>query len=66
MLAPYMQRSGNNMKTTQRPHDLGQSLWLDSIARNLPSSGTLKYYIDGHSLTYSSDSHSNRLTGESL
>ena len=29
------------MKATQRPHDLGQSLWLDNITRDLLSSGTL-------------------------
>jgi polyphosphate glucokinase len=29
------------MKATQRLHDLGQSLWLDNITRDLLSSGTL-------------------------
>jgi transaldolase len=29
------------MKATQRLHDLGQSLWLDNIARDLLTSGTL-------------------------
>jgi hypothetical protein len=29
------------VKATQRPHDLGQSLWLDNITRDLLSSGTL-------------------------
>src|SRR5437764_1508510 len=39
------------MKPTQRLHDLGQSLWLDSITRPLLSSGSLKRYIDELSLT---------------
>ena len=39
------------MKATQRLHDLGQSLWLDNITRDLLSSGTLKRYIDELSVT---------------
>ncbi|MGB9070328.1 MAG: transaldolase [Candidatus Acidiferrales bacterium] len=39
------------MKATQRLHDLGQSLWLDNITRNLLDSGTLKHYIDELSVT---------------
>jgi transaldolase len=39
------------MKATQRLHDLGQSLWLDNITRDLLSSGTLKGYIDELSVT---------------
>src|SRR5882757_900145 len=39
------------MKATQRLHDLGQSLWLDNITRDLLSSGTLKRYIDELSIT---------------
>jgi transaldolase len=39
------------MKPTHRLHDLGQSLWLDSITRPLLSSGSLKRYIDELSLT---------------
>jgi transaldolase len=39
------------MKPTQRLHDLGQSLWLDNIKRDLLSSGTLKRYIDERSVT---------------
>jgi transaldolase len=39
------------MKTTQALHDLGQSLWLDNITRNLLSSGTLRRYIDELSVT---------------
>ena len=34
------------MKPTQKLHDLGQSLWLDNITRELLNSGTLKRYID--------------------
>src|SRR5271163_98958 len=39
------------MKATQQLHDLGQSLWLDNITRDLLSSGTLKRYIDDLSVT---------------
>ena len=33
------------MKATQELHDLGQSLWLDNITRDLLESGTLERYI---------------------
>ncbi len=39
------------MKATQALHDLGQSLWLDNITRNLLESGTLQRYIAGLSVT---------------
>jgi transaldolase len=39
------------VKATQRLHDLGQSLWLDNITRDLLSSGTLQRYIDELSVT---------------
>jgi len=39
------------MKATQRLHDLGQSLWLDNITRDLLDSGTLRRYIDELSVT---------------
>jgi transaldolase len=39
------------MKATQILHDLGQSLWLDNITRDLLTSGTLKQYIDELSVT---------------
>jgi transaldolase len=39
------------MKATQILHDLGQSLWLDNITRDLLTSGTLKSYIDELSVT---------------
>lgn len=39
------------MKATKTLHDLGQSLWLDNITRELLNSGTLKRYIDELSVT---------------
>jgi transaldolase len=39
------------MKSTQMLHDLGQSLWLDNITRDLLRSGTLKRYIAELSVT---------------
>ena len=39
------------MKATSTLHDLGQSIWLDNITRDLLSSGTLKRYIDELSVT---------------
>ena len=39
------------MKATQKLHDLGQSIWLDNITRNLLDSGTLAGYIDQLSVT---------------
>jgi transaldolase len=39
------------MKATQKLHDLGQSIWLDNITRDLLTSGTLKRYIDELSVT---------------
>ncbi len=39
------------MKATQKLHELGQSIWLDNITRDLLTSGTLKRYIDEMSLT---------------
>ena len=38
------------MKSTQKLHDVGQSLWLDNITRELLNSGTLKRYIDRKSV----------------
>ena len=43
-----MQPKGN---ATQRLHDLGQSIWLDNITRDLLTGGTLKRYIDELSVT---------------
>jgi transaldolase len=39
------------MKATQALHDLGQSLWLDNITRDLLTSGTLQRYINDLSVT---------------
>jgi transaldolase len=39
------------MKATTLLHNLGQSLWLDNITRDLLDSGTLKRYIDQLSVT---------------
>jgi len=39
------------MKPTQRLHDLGQSLWLDNITRQMLDNGTLKRYVDECSIT---------------
>ncbi|MDR3557885.1 MAG: transaldolase [Syntrophobacteraceae bacterium] len=39
------------MKATKELHDLGQSLWLDNITRELLTTGTLKRYIDRFSVT---------------
>ena len=39
------------MKATQLLHNLGQSIWLDNITRDLLDTGTLKRYIDEFSVT---------------
>jgi transaldolase len=39
------------MKATRLLHDLGQSLWLDNITRDLLESGTLQRYINELSVT---------------
>jgi len=39
------------MRATQLLHDLGQSLWLDNITRDLLNDGTLKRYIAEFSVT---------------
>jgi transaldolase len=39
------------MKATQELLDLGQSLWLDNITRDLLENGTLRRYIDEFSVT---------------
>src|SRR5947199_5385256 len=41
----------NGMKATQLLENLGQSLWLDNITRDLLNSGTLERYIDELSVT---------------
>jgi len=42
---------GNNMKLTQRLHDLGRNVWVLDVTRNLLRKGTLKHYIDELSAT---------------
>jgi len=39
------------MKTTQLLHNLGQSIWLDNITRDLLNSGTLANYVSELSVT---------------
>jgi transaldolase len=39
------------MKATELLHNLGQSLWLDNITRDLLDGGTLKRYVDELSVT---------------
>jgi transaldolase len=42
---------GSKLHATALLHELGQSLWLDNITRDLLDSGTLKRYIDELSVT---------------
>jgi transaldolase len=39
------------MNATKNLHDLGQSLWLDNITREILDNGTLRRYIDEFSVT---------------
>ncbi|MEY2667867.1 MAG: hypothetical protein RJA59_505 [Pseudomonadota bacterium] len=39
------------MRPTQRLHDLGQSIWLDNITRDLLDTGTLARWVDELSIT---------------
>jgi transaldolase len=39
------------MNRTRKLHDLGQSLWLDNITREILDDGTLRRYIDEFSIT---------------
>src|SRR6476659_4620657 len=39
------------MKATQKLHELGQSVWLDNITRDLLTGGTLKRYMADLALT---------------
>jgi transaldolase len=45
------QNRGDKMKATQLLHDLGQSIWLDNITRDLLNGGTLKRYVTEFSVT---------------
>jgi transaldolase len=46
-----IQHGVDAMNPTKALHDLGQSLWLDNITRNLVNNGTLQRYIDEFSVT---------------
>ena len=39
------------MKATAALHELGQSIWLDNITREMLDSGQLQRYIDDYSVT---------------
>lgn len=39
------------MKRTQQLHDLGQSLWIDTITRRMLDDGTEQRYVDEYSVT---------------
>ena len=39
------------MRPTQKLHDLGQSIWLDNITRDLLDNGTLRRYVQDFSIT---------------
>ncbi len=39
------------MKATEALHELGQSIWLDNITREMLDSGQLRAYIDDYSVT---------------
>src|SRR5262249_2698123 len=42
---------GDTMKATEKLHELGQSLWLDNITRDLLTQGALKHYVEELSVT---------------
>jgi transaldolase len=50
-LGGYNHEVSTAMKATELLHNLGQSLWLDNITRDLLDSGTLRRYIDELSVT---------------
>ena len=52
------------MKATQLLHNLGQSLWLDNITRDLLNSGTLKRYVDDLSVTNNGSVLGSKVTPE--
>ena len=39
------------MRATEQLHELGQSIWLDNITREMLDSGQLRTYIDDYSVT---------------
>src|SRR5882757_10815666 len=48
---PCVQPRGDTMRPTRALHELGQSLWLDNVTRELLNNGTLQSYIDDLSVT---------------
>jgi transaldolase len=46
-----VQPRGDAMRPTRALQELGQSLWLDNVTRELLNSGTLQRYIDDFSVT---------------
>ena len=46
-----MRVTGATMKSTQRLREVGQSLWLDNITREMLVDGTLRRYIDDFDIT---------------
>ena len=55
-------RRGAPMQMTRQLHDLGQSLWLDNITRDLLTTGTLRRYI----AEYVGDRDSRRIRRSSI
>ena len=51
LASSYVWLGGDAVKPTKQLHDLGQSLWLDNVTRELLDSGTLQRYIDELSVT---------------
>lgn len=51
MSAVFSGTRKDTMKATQRLHDLGQSLWLDTVSREILDDGTLRRYIEEFSVT---------------
>ena len=49
LIAPWGR--GDMIRPASKLHDLGQSLWLDNVTRELLNSGTLQRYIDDLSVT---------------
>jgi transaldolase len=39
------------MRATEQLHELGQSIWLDNITREMLDSGQLQAYIEDYSVT---------------
>ena len=52
------------VKATELLHNLGQSLWLDNITRDLLYTGTLQRYIDELSVTGLTANGTNTVDGQ--